>query len=832
MQKYGLVCEVAHEGEIRGCAAFPAIPNAFLTASRDHTVKLWIDSGNGNYEATHTFVGHSGDVYAVGYLKPDGDRKAGIVTASRDKTAIVWDIETANPLSVLSGHEADVVCMDTSPDGNMIVTGSYDKKAIVWDAKTGKQVRTLQHDNAIRCVKWLSNGTILTGGDSKLITVWSTSGDKINTLRNHKSTIRGFAELPIGFASASSDETLNVFTLNGDHLMNLAGHQSFVYSVAPLPGSDLCSASEDSTVRVWTNGECAQTITHPTTVWAVCTLENGDIVSACADNYARVWSQDTSKVKQELQEKFHATVASKAVSTKAVGGVELNKLPGPEALAADGDRDGQIRMIKRPDYPTGEVYTWSQLERKWKKTGDLMDDPNEVPEKKELNGKYYDQIIDVAVDDGTANMRLGYNNGENEWEAAQRFILENADRGVRQDHLAQIAEFISKNVGGSTMEFNANQNSDPLTGGGRYIPGSAAPGFGGGAAVSEFAKEAARRAAEGQDSGESYRDTYQRLQGQQVAVSEYAKEALRLEEEARRAAGNATGAAPLLGSDKYPLIDMATFPQPVNAAGCQKKITEFLGLVDDNGKLSEAEQTTLTTLLAFASGANKDPSSVSGTEWMSVVSKLLAFPNEKRFPAVDIVRCVVREQSLCDQLVAEHKAAAEDAKAATILGQLFTFFKESTSAVEATLVCRALCNMFGTATAYIAENSATITDSAKIVFKMTPNARTALASVVQNFCVHFSKVEVAAEAGPAESRIVDLVPWCTQWLLYESTAPILMVLLASVGTLICSKSSVNKMCLEKAKECYLADCLKGKTQFGDSGVMSLAGELVEKYLSD
>ena len=54
-----------------------------------------------------------------------------------------------------------------------------------------------------------------------------------------------------------------------------------MYSISVLPnGQDFVSSGEDRTVRVWKNGECKQTINHPTlSIWAVCTLANGDIVS-------------------------------------------------------------------------------------------------------------------------------------------------------------------------------------------------------------------------------------------------------------------------------------------------------------------------------------------------------------------------------------------------------------------------------------------------------------------------------------------------------------------------------------------------------------------------
>ena len=71
---------------------------------------------------------------------PDGTR---IVTASRDKTARIWDARTGAQLAVLSGHGDAVNSAAYSPDGTRIVTASFDKTARIWDARTGAQLAVL-----------------------------------------------------------------------------------------------------------------------------------------------------------------------------------------------------------------------------------------------------------------------------------------------------------------------------------------------------------------------------------------------------------------------------------------------------------------------------------------------------------------------------------------------------------------------------------------------------------------------------------------------------------------------------------------------------------------
>ena len=62
-------------------------------------------------------------------FRRDGTR---IVTASRDRTARLWDAATGKALTMLVGHDV-VGSARFSPDGSRIVTACNDKTAQVWN---------------------------------------------------------------------------------------------------------------------------------------------------------------------------------------------------------------------------------------------------------------------------------------------------------------------------------------------------------------------------------------------------------------------------------------------------------------------------------------------------------------------------------------------------------------------------------------------------------------------------------------------------------------------------------------------------------------------------
>src|SRR5204862_4763543 len=56
-----------------------------------------------------------------------------ILTASADGSAILWDLETAEPIRVFADEdEKPIVCATISPDGNWVVTANTDGTALIW----------------------------------------------------------------------------------------------------------------------------------------------------------------------------------------------------------------------------------------------------------------------------------------------------------------------------------------------------------------------------------------------------------------------------------------------------------------------------------------------------------------------------------------------------------------------------------------------------------------------------------------------------------------------------------------------------------------------------
>jgi phospholipase A-2-activating protein len=118
---------------------------------------------------------------------------------------------------------------------------------------------------------------------------------------------------------------------------------------------------------------------------------------------------------------------------KSHPGIDVTKLP--TKLTDPGTKEGETKMVNEP----GGVVVYQWTKGNWEKIGDVTG----VNKKDTLNGKEYDFIFNIDVEEGRPPIKLGYNLTEDPWRAAQRFMNENA---VSIAYLEEVANFIISNT--------------------------------------------------------------------------------------------------------------------------------------------------------------------------------------------------------------------------------------------------------------------------------------------------------------------------------------------------------------------------------------------------
>ena len=92
-------------------------------------------------------------------VTPDGKQ---VVSASKDKTLKVWDLETGRVLRTLEGHSDYVMGVALTPDGKRAVSAG-DRTLKVWDLDSGLLMVTFHCDLAAQCCACAAPNLIVAG---------------------------------------------------------------------------------------------------------------------------------------------------------------------------------------------------------------------------------------------------------------------------------------------------------------------------------------------------------------------------------------------------------------------------------------------------------------------------------------------------------------------------------------------------------------------------------------------------------------------------------------------------------------------------------------------
>ncbi|XP_050425163.1 phospholipase A-2-activating protein [Adelges cooleyi] len=479
-----------HVLDVRGLSS--TSDGCIVSASRDKSAKLWKpNSGNAGYTEAQTFLGHTNYVVCVTVLKESNSFPKGlIVTGGNDKLMCGFVVDSPEPVFIESRHTNTVCKLNPGVLLNTFLSSSWDATARLWKVTINDSDHTIQpvllsifkgHTAAVWSAIQLPSKLVVTCSADKTILIHNIlPGDPENSsaiikkLTGHTDCVRDLVALMNNeFLSCSNDATVKRWNANsGECLETFYGHPSYIYSLAVFLGTDMtntivATGGEDRYLNVWQSVD-QQVILQPAqSIWAVTILPNSDIVVGSSDGIIRIFTTDINRqASSEVQASFQEQVDNvNEQAQKEIGGIKVDSLPGPEALYQPGKNDGQIIMINENNKAI--CYKWLSNECKWDKVGDVLSASE--PNKNMYNGKEYDFVWNVDIEDGAPPLKLPYNKEEDPWVVAQAFIHKH---DLPQSYLETVANFIISNSNSSTTaQLPANQGFvDPYTGAARYVP--------------------------------------------------------------------------------------------------------------------------------------------------------------------------------------------------------------------------------------------------------------------------------------------------------------------------------------------------------------------------
>ncbi|KAJ2832712.1 hypothetical protein GGI24_001130 [Coemansia furcata] len=285
-----------------------------------------------------------------------------MITGSYDSKVHVWDAETLELVSELTGHTMPVRALEF--DDCKLFSGSLDGTVKIWNYRDGTCIRTLRvFENGGVISLYHERGTLVVGGENGTIRVYNIAKMTSFTLTGHTdwvNTVRLYGENTL--FSCSDDMLIKRWDLEERRCVHTySGHshhvQSLQLSVRAPPASSLnsdpaslhpradraskkdsdaeakpfmISGSLDSTMRVWDieTGECLDTIFgHVEGIWSMA-FDSLRVASGSNDGIVKVW--DTSS---------HACLFTLQVSSAAINCVAIS-----DTRIVVGDNEGNARI--------------------------------------------------------------------------------------------------------------------------------------------------------------------------------------------------------------------------------------------------------------------------------------------------------------------------------------------------------------------------------------------------------------------------------------------------------------------------------------------------------
>jgi guanine nucleotide-binding protein subunit beta-2-like 1 protein len=219
-----------------------------------------------------------------------------IVSASRDKSIIMWKINSEDPNSItgtpqksLHGHGHFVTDVVMSSDGQFALSGSWDKTLRLWDLNGGVTTRRfVSHTKDVLSVAFSAdNRQIVSGSRDKNIKLWNTLAQCKYTISDdpHQDWVSCVRFSPSNqnpiIVSCGWDKVVKVWNLTNCKLKtNHRGHNGYINAVTVSPDGSLCaSGGKDGNAMLWDLNEGKH----------LYTLEGSEIISSLTFSPNRYW---------------------------------------------------------------------------------------------------------------------------------------------------------------------------------------------------------------------------------------------------------------------------------------------------------------------------------------------------------------------------------------------------------------------------------------------------------------------------------------------------------------------------------------------------------------
>ena len=252
-----------------------------------------------------SFKGHNAAVTSLA-VSQDGNI---LVSGSRDKSALVWDLPKTNEnwaveQTRLLGHNHFVSGVSLSQDASYLLSSSWDKTLRLWQlANRTCKTKFLDHEKDVLAVQFSSdNRRIISCGRDNTVRIWNILGKCVYTLGKFDSWVTSVACAPLAdenqpfvFAAGFWDGSVKAWKVENDckELYTIQqAHEGRCHSLSFTPdGQWLITGGSDRKVVMWSaeNGAKMLSFTASAVINYVCACPTRAWITAATYEGIHVW---------------------------------------------------------------------------------------------------------------------------------------------------------------------------------------------------------------------------------------------------------------------------------------------------------------------------------------------------------------------------------------------------------------------------------------------------------------------------------------------------------------------------------------------------------------
>lgn len=256
-------------------------------------------------------IENSSSILAVA-ITPDGQTLA---TGNNDRTIKLWNVNTGQLKTTITGFSGVVSVLAISPDGQTLASGNSDSSIKLWNLRTGELKSTLTgHSSQIVSIVFSSDSQILASAGDTTVKLWNVGTGQLETTFTGDATpVNAIAFSPDGqtLASVNGRGNINLWNVRTRQLNTTINRPSrrtipiFLFVSFSADGQTLARRTGDNMeiLNIGTQ-QVINTIENSNPNYFSHLLTNGKtIITQNFDNTLKFWDVSTGK----LQRIFYGT---------------------------------------------------------------------------------------------------------------------------------------------------------------------------------------------------------------------------------------------------------------------------------------------------------------------------------------------------------------------------------------------------------------------------------------------------------------------------------------------------------------------------------------------